>query len=124
MKRFTPLTKSQLGIYIECMNHLDEPYYNLPYLYILDKSLDGMRLCQAVETAVKAHPTLFTRIIQDEDGEPKQTIDMENEEWTLSIEKVEDINQVKNHGQVSSICRCLVTRNSKFLCNEESIFSY
>ena len=96
MKRFTPLTKSQLGIYIECMNHLDEPYYNLPYLYILDKSLDGMRLCQAVETAVKAHPTLFTRIIQDEDGEPKQTIDMENEEWTLSIEKVEDINQVKN----------------------------
>ena len=96
MKQFAPLTKSQLGIYIECMNHLNEPYYNLPYIYILDKSLDGTLLCQAVETAVKAHPTLFTRIVQDEDGEPQQTIDMDNEEWTLSIEQIEDINQVKN----------------------------
>ena len=96
MKQSTSLTKSQLGIYIECMNHLGEPYYNLPYLYILDRNLDGIRLCQAVEKAVKAHPTLFTRIIQDENGEPLQTIDMENEEWTLFIEQVEDINQVKS----------------------------
>lgn len=96
MKQSTSLTKSQLGIYIECMNHLGEPYYNLPYLYILDRNLDGIRLCQAVEKAVKAHPTLFTRIIQDENGEPLQTIDMKNEEWTLFIEQVEDINQVKS----------------------------
>ena len=71
----TPLSKTQYGIYAECVGHDGEPCYNLPYLYILDNSLDAERLCRAIEEAVKAHPTLFTRIVLNDDGEPMQAID-------------------------------------------------
>ena len=95
MKTTAPLSKSQYGLYAECVGHQGEICYNLPYLYILDRSLDGERLRQAVETAVKAHPTLFTRIELNEDGEPVQTIDMDQETWTVEVEDVDDIEQKK-----------------------------
>ena len=95
MKRSAPLTKSQYGIYVESVSHNGEPYYNLPYIYVLDDSLDGNRLLAAVETAFKAHPTLFTRIELADDGEPVQTIDMDNEQWSLAIEDIQDIEQEK-----------------------------
>ena len=95
MKTTAPLSKSQYGLYAECVGHQGEICYNLPYLYILDRTLDGERLRQAVETAVKAHPTLFTRIELNEDGEPVQTIDMDQETWTLEVEDVDGIEQKK-----------------------------
>ena len=101
MKTTAPLSKSQYGLYAECVGHQGEICYNLPYLYILDRSLDGERLRQAVETAVKAHPTLFTRIELNEDGEPVQTIDMDQETWTLEVEDVDDIEQKKTELVVS-----------------------
>jgi hypothetical protein len=61
MKNIAPLTKVQYGIYAECIAHQGEICYNLPYLYILDGSLDEEKLKTAVETAVAAHPTLFTK---------------------------------------------------------------
>ena len=96
MKSSAPLLTSQSGIYVECVNHKGEPYYNLPYIYVLDSSLDGERLLGAIETAFKAHPTLFTRIALNESGDPVQTIDMDNESWSLSIEDIEDIEKEKN----------------------------
>ena len=95
MKLSAPLTTVQYGIYVECANHSGEACYNLPYLYILDGKLDGARLRDAIETAVKAHPTLFTRIEQNDNGELLQTVDMEHEEWTLAIETITDIETVK-----------------------------
>ncbi len=95
MKRSAPLTKSQYGIYVESVNHNGEPYYNLPYIYVLDGSLDGNRLLAAIEAAFKAHPTLFTRIELADDGEPVQTIDMDNEQWSLTVEEIQDIEQEK-----------------------------
>ena len=95
MKLSAPLSTSQFGIYVECTGHKGEPFYNLPYIYVLDGSLDGERLLAAIETAFKAHPTLFTRIALNDDGEPIQTLDMNNEPWSLSIEDIEDIEQEK-----------------------------
>ena len=95
MKKTAPLSKSQYGIYAECVGHIGEICYNLPYVYVLDRSLDGERLRSAVETAVNAHPTLFTRIELNDDGEPIQAIDMENETWTLEMEDVDNIEQKK-----------------------------
>ncbi len=95
MKLSAPLSTSQFGIYVECVNHQGEPFYNLPYIYVLDPMLDGQRLLAAIEKAFKAHPTLFTRITLNEDGEPMQTIDMENETWSLNIEEIQDIEQEK-----------------------------
>ncbi len=95
MKLTAPLSTSQFGIYVECANHQGEPCYNLPFVYVLDRSLDGQRLLEAVKTAFQAHPTLFTRIELGEDGEPVQTLDMANEQWSLNIEDIQDIEQEK-----------------------------
>ena len=100
MKTTAPLSKSQYGLYAECVGHIGEICYNLPYVYVLDRSLDGERLRSAVETAVKAHPTLFTRIELNDDGEPIQTIDMENEAWTLEIEDVDNIELKKKEIEI------------------------
>ncbi len=96
MKLSGPLSKSQLGIYVECMSHLGEPFYNLPYIYSLSPSLSPERLCAAVITAVKAHPSLFTRISQDSDGEPIQTIDTDNESFDIQVEKISDLEAAKS----------------------------
>ncbi len=95
MKQSAPLSAVQYGLYVECVNHLGEPCYNLPYLYAIDGSLDGERLCRAIETAVKAHPTLFTRIEVDDAGEPMQSIDMSQESFELHIEEVTDVEALK-----------------------------
>ena len=75
MKSSAPLSKVQYGLYVECVTHQGEACYNLPYLYVLDGTLDEEKLRKAIETAVAAHPTLFTRIELNEQGDPLQTID-------------------------------------------------
>ena len=75
MKNTSLLSQSQLGIYVECMEHENEVFYNLPFLFVFDGSLDADRLCRAIETTIKAHPVFFTRIELSDEGEPLQTID-------------------------------------------------
>ena len=93
MKQLIPLSKVQYGIYAECVGHIGEICYNLPYLYLLDRSLDAARLLEAIRQAVMAHPTLFTRIELTDDGEPRQVIDMDRETWSLDVEDVDDVEQ-------------------------------
>ena len=69
------MSQSQIGIYAECMDHENEVFYNLPFLFVFDGSLDADRLCRAIETTIKAHPVFFTRIELSDEGEPLQTID-------------------------------------------------
>ena len=94
MKTSAPLTKTQYGLYVECLNHPGEPCYDVPFLYVLDGSLDEERLRKAVETAVAAHPTLFTRIKLTDEGEPVQTID-DTETFSLQVEHIDDIEAAK-----------------------------
>jgi len=89
-----PLSKTQYGIYAECVAHQGEAYYNLPYLFVLDGSLDEEKLKNAVETAVSAHPTLFTRIALNEQGDPIQTLDGSGT-FVLKVETVADIEAEK-----------------------------
>ena len=86
MKNTAPLLNVQYGLYVACAEHTGEAFYNLPYLYLLDPALDAERLRQAVETAVKNHPTLFTRLALNDEGEPVQTLDTDQEKWQLEIE--------------------------------------
>ncbi len=95
MVKSAVLNQSQLGLYIECMEHQGEPCYNLPYMYRLDRSLDAQNLCKAVEKAVKNHPTLFTRISLNSDGEPIQVVEFDDN-WTLTVEDVNDIELLKS----------------------------
>ncbi|MBR5298584.1 MAG: amino acid adenylation domain-containing protein, partial [Parabacteroides sp.] len=95
MKQIAPLSKSQYGIYVECMNKAGEVCYNNGFIYQLDGSLEDKQLCVAIETAIKSHPALFSRIELDKDDEPVQVIDLSNETWTLNLEFIEDIEQIK-----------------------------
>ena len=94
MNSSAPLSQSQKGLYVECMSHAGEVCYNLPYIYVLDHSLDADRLCRSIETAVMAHPTLFTRISIDDDGEPRQSIAPEAA-FSITVERVADFEQFK-----------------------------
>ena len=87
----TPLTKTQYGLYVECSQHAGEPCYNIPYLYVFDGSLDAERLRKAIEFAVFNHPSLFTRIELNADGEPEASIQMED--WKLKLEETSDIEK-------------------------------
>ena len=95
MKNIAPLSQSQLGIYAECVHHENEVFYNLPFLYVFDGSLDADRLCHAIEATIQAHPVFFTRIELSNEGEPLQTIDLEKEEFSLSVEQVTDLEAEK-----------------------------
>ena len=95
MPSSAPLSQSQKGLYVECMSHAGEVCYNLPYIYVLDHSLDSDRLCRAIVTAVMAHPTLFTRISVDDDGEPCQSIEPDAS-FAIAVEQVVDFEQVKS----------------------------
>ena len=94
MKTSAPLTKTQYGLYVECIAHQDELSYNLSYLYVLDGSLDEEKLKTAIESAIAVHPTLFTRIELDEQGDPMQTID-NSETFSLKVEHIDDIEAEK-----------------------------
>ena len=95
MKQIAPLSKSQYGIYAECVSHENEVFYNLPFLFVFDGSLDADRLCRAIEMTIKAHPTFFTRIGVADDGEPFQSVDMEKEDFNLTVEQVLDLEAEK-----------------------------
>ena len=94
MKSSAPLSKVQYGLYVECVAHQGEACYNLPYLYVLDGTLEEGKLKKAIETAVAAHPTLFTRIELNEQGDPMQTINSD-EVFVLAVETVADIEAEK-----------------------------
>ena len=49
MELSAPLSKSQYGIYVECVSHKGEPYYNLPFIHQIDRSLDGERLLREMQ---------------------------------------------------------------------------
>ena len=94
MKTSAPLSKVQYGLYVECVAHQGEACYNLPYLYVLDGTLEEDKLRKAIELAVAAHPTLFTRIELNEQGDPLQTID-DAETFELKVEHISDIEAEK-----------------------------
>ena len=99
MKTSAPLSKVQYGLYVECVAHQGEACYNLPYLYVLDGTLEEEKLRKAIELAVAAHPTLFTRIELNEQGDPLQTID-DTETFELKIENGElRIKEASFNGQ-------------------------
>ena len=90
MKTTAPLSKVQYGLYVECVEHQGEACYNIPYIYKLDGSLDEEKLCRAIEAAVAAHPTLFTHIEQDAEGEPMQSICVDDG-FAVVVEHISDI---------------------------------
>ena len=64
-----PLTKTQEGIFSECMANPNGTAYNNPILLKLGSGIDAERLRKAVEQTVEAHPHLKTRIFLNDSGD-------------------------------------------------------
>ena len=63
---YYPLMDNQLGVYYECVQNPDEPQYNLPSVIRFDKSIDALKLKEAIIKTVDAYPYLKTRIVSHE----------------------------------------------------------
>ena len=63
-----PLTKTQEGIYIECLSNPNTTSYNVPLLLKLDKEIDVSRLKKAIVQAVEAHAYMDMRLFTAADG--------------------------------------------------------
>ena len=64
-----PLTKSQEGIFVECMARPESTVYNIPLLIRYDDSIDEGKLKAAIVKAVNAHPFMMATIFADQSGD-------------------------------------------------------
>ena len=53
-----PMTDSQKGVYLECINEPSSLQYNVPMLCRFSQKVDAQRLIAAVRTVVHSHPAL------------------------------------------------------------------
>ena len=69
-REYYPLTKTQMGIYLEAMTGGSGSTYSSPYLMEADPSLDENDLIGAVNTVIAAHPSMKYVIRTGENGIP------------------------------------------------------
>ncbi|MBP9997300.1 MAG: amino acid adenylation domain-containing protein [Lachnospiraceae bacterium] len=63
-----PITKTQIGVVIECMANPGTTIYNIPGLIKLGNEVDLDRLQDALKACINAHPYLKARLFTDENG--------------------------------------------------------
>lgn len=78
-----PLTNTQTGVFVDCMANMGTTVYNIPYLFRLSPGIDLLRLKEAVEKTVEAHPYLKVQLFMDEDGEIRQR---RRDDWKYTAE--------------------------------------
>ncbi len=91
-----PLSQSQIGIYVTCINSHDEGQYNFDMLYTLDDDTDLDRLAKALDKVIEAHPYVKARITTDENGEVCFE-DHSSDPFHTSIIDAESIDDNKDH---------------------------
>jgi amino acid adenylation domain-containing protein len=68
----SPLSQAQAGVYYACETSVSDEYnYQNPVLFALPADADLVRLQQAVEDALRAHPYLGSRVVVNEEGIPE-----------------------------------------------------
>ena len=83
-----PLSKTQLGIYVECTSFPESTLYNIPFLGRLGESICIEKLKKAIEKTVQAHPYLNVRLFLDENGNVMQQIT--GDDCSVEIIKLSD----------------------------------
>ena len=69
-----PLTKAQLGVYLECVKHPESTQYNNPFSMLLDPQLDPDRIEKAILNIYDVRKELHLHFTEDADGSPCQYI--------------------------------------------------
>jgi len=85
-----PLTRTQSGIFVECMSRRGEAVYNNPFLLRFTDPIDTAKLADACQKAIKAHPHVFASIRIGDGGVPEQ-IKNGPDDFTLEVENVSDV---------------------------------
>ena len=68
----SPLSQAQAGVYYACETSVSDEYnYQNPVLFTLPEDADLVRLQQAVEDALRAHPYLGSRVVVNDEGVPE-----------------------------------------------------
>ena len=75
-KKYYPLTQSEQGIYLSCLQDTDA--YNLSNYLLLDNDIDLDRFKESIKTVFDNHPYLFTILSLDENGNVTKSIDKED----------------------------------------------
>ena len=84
----SPLSQAQAGVYYACETSVSDEYnYQNPVLFALPADADLVRLQQAVEDALRAHPYLGSRVVVNEDGVPE--MESKDESLELRVESLE-----------------------------------
>lgn len=84
-KAFYPLTDSQLGVFLECLQSPESVMYNIPFCFTAPKDVDADKLKKALETMVNHYPVLNVSIVE-KDGcygmlpHPERAYGVETEE--------------------------------------------
>ena len=89
-----PLTDSQMGVYLECINYPETTMYNIPMCCELPAGLDGERFRDAVKKAVAMHPAFGVNIALSK-GTPVMCIHPEFLRAEVGEWETEDIEAVK-----------------------------
>ncbi len=66
-KTFYPLSKTQLGVYIDCMKNPYGTTYNIPSIIAFPKSTDAHRLADCIARVIKSHPYIMTGLTLEND---------------------------------------------------------
>ena len=74
-EKLVPLSTSQLGVYLECLQEPDSVKYNTAFYIRLPENTDIDRLKEAVMTVGELHPVFGIKVVNNSDGIPcmKQT---------------------------------------------------
>ena len=91
-----PLSQSQLGIYLTCMNCTEEGNYNIDMLYRLDDGIDLERLRRALDAVIAAHPYVKSRLVESESGEPLFE-DRRDEPFSTPVFEIGSIDEARPH---------------------------
>ena len=73
-RREYPLTKTQLGIYLESLTGGSKETYTIPYLTQAAEGIGAEDLIQAALKVIEAHPAMKYMIRQREDGMPRMVM--------------------------------------------------
>ena len=69
---YYPLTKAQMGVYLECVKHPQSTQYNNPWSTLLDPRLDADRIERALQAIYAARRELRLHFTENADGTPCQ----------------------------------------------------
>ena len=89
-----PLSQSQTGIYLTCMNTGGDVNYNMDFLYELTDDIDLQRLAAALDKVIETHPYVKSRLVVTDSGEAAFE-DRSAEAFHTPIYDAEDLAEVR-----------------------------